>query len=534
MVDIFDRISDANYVHEDKSASGDIFDRIGSSQKAEKGVAEKGLRTAAQYGLGLLDRATMAYSAPAQLFGSKGARTIQAQKGIRRTFEKLSDLDSVGKLDEEGKKKLEVLKNLIENPQSYQDEIQAVDRTPSGLIKQGLKKLTGYDLEPEGFTEKSAEFLGGFRPKEIVSGLKSVPKVTQALSKKTKDIFSSGLSKPRAIDSKLAPISLIGKETQKKSIEKLNKEAGHIAKVKVKEHMPVIKQIEEGFDFKSFFSKRMGNLEKVAEKSKARIDLSPVEDLMEKTAQKYRGIPNPHSDAKKIALEMKAFYKRPPATLPKALKTYRSNNRKLEQIFETSRLKGTQKEYADFLISQNKAIAQSFRESFGEANKWVREFERLNSGFKQHINATKTLKELDGLFGGRLTPRSLEKLGSDARTQQKLSMMMGEEAAKEIAQVAKDLKMATEAIKNIPKTQYHKFEAAFPLTFLIPVLGKYIGGVHAQKMIRSLLGFYLSKPAARRAYAEALKALKINDLQGYQRATAILKNIMKSEEKESD
>jgi hypothetical protein len=507
-------------------------DPLSFLDKPERGTLEKTARTAGQYGLGYIDRALSFYSIPSQLFNSKGARTIQAQKGIRRTFEKLSDLKQKGNLNEEGEKKLQVLQNLIENPDSYKDEIQSIDRTPSGLVKQGIQKLTGYDLEPEGGIEKTANFLGSYSPKEIIKGAQAIPKVAKSLTSKTKELFPSGLSKPRAIESKLTSISLIGKETQKKAIEKLNKEAGHLAKSKVHEQMPITKQIEQGFDFKGFFSKRLGHLEKVAESSKARIDLTPVEELLEKTAAKYRGVPNPHQDAKKIALEIKAFYKKPPSTLPKALKTYRSNNQKLNQIYETSRLTGTQKEYADFLVSQNKAIAQSFRDSLGKDSKWVNEFERLNAAFKQHINATKTLKELDGFFGGRLTPRSLEKLGNDPRTQQKLSMMMGQQGASEIGQLAKDLKSATEAIKGIPKTQYHKYEAAFPLTFLIPVLGKYLGGIAAQKVGRSLLGFYLSKAATRRAYSDALKALKGSNLEGYRTATAILKKSMENPEED--
>jgi len=147
-------------------------------------------------------------------------------------------------------------------------------------------------------------------------------------------VFSCSL--PESFCSKIAPYTAIGKETQKKAIEKLNIEAGGLAKEKVVEHMPIVKQIEQGFDFKNFFSTRMGNLEKVAARSKARVDLSPVEELMEKTAQKYRGIPNLHSDAKKIATEVRAFYKKPPLTVDKALKTYRSNNRKRIKIVDNS------------------------------------------------------------------------------------------------------------------------------------------------------------------------------------------------------
>ena len=505
-----------------------------SDMPSDRGAAEKSLRVGAQYGLGLLDRAALPYTVMAQMFGSKGARVIQAQKGMRREFERLSDLLQSGQGSEQDQQQLEELQTLMNNPEMYMDQIQAVDRTPSGLIKQGIEKVTGYDLQPEGALEKTGEFLGSFTPKDLVKGAQAVPKVIKALRTKTKELLPSGLSKPRAMDSKIAPYTTIGKETQKKAIEKLNIEAGGLAKEKVLEHMPIVKQIEQGFDFKNFFSTRMGNLEKVAARSKARVDLSPVEELMEKTAQKYRGIPNLHSDAKKIATEVRAFYKKPPLTVDKALKTYRSNNRKLDQIFETSRLKGTQKEYVDFLVSQNKAIAQSFRGSFGENNRWVRDFERLNAGFKQHVNAQKTLKELDGFFGGRLTPRSLEKLGSDPRTQQKLSMMMGEEGAKEIGQLAKDLKAATESIKKISTAKLWKYEGALPFTYIIPGIGKATGTLGGILVARNLLGTILSKPAYRRAYGEALKALSMDDLESYKTAAAVLIKMIKKSEEEND
>jgi|SRR5579863_1028636 len=532
MVDLFEQRAKMRSEKESKPESGDIFEQRAAVQK--RGGLEKTARTGAQYGLGLLDRATLAYSGPAQLFGSKGARTIQAEKGMRRAFEHLSDLKQKGVASEEQEKELEELQRLMENPESYREQIQAVDRTPSGLLKQGIKKVTGYDLEPEGGVEKTAEFLGSFTPKELIKGAKAIPDIVKGLTKKTKQLFPSGLSKPRAVESKLSPYSTIGKKTQKEAVEKLNKEAGSLAKEKVHEHLPVAKQIEQGVDFKSFFSSRMSNLEQIASKSKARVDLTPVEDFLEKTADRYRGVPKLHKDAVKIASERKAFYKNPPVTIDRALKTYRSNNRKINEIFEKSRLHGTQKEYADFLIGQNKAIAQSFRDSFGAGNKWVKDFERLNAGFKSHADAQKTLKELDGFFGGRLTPRSLEKLGSDPRTQQKLSLMMGDQGAKEIAQIAKDLKAATDAVKGISKVQYHAYEAIYPITYLIPIVGKVTGALTAMKISRNLLGSYLSKPAYRRAYSEALSALKSNDMKAYERATAVLKNITKDSEEDQE
>jgi hypothetical protein len=491
----------------------------------QKGKAKKSARVGAQYGLGQLDRAALPYTAYAQLQGSKAFQSAEYRQNLLDELERLADLKRMGQWDEQDEKNLQSIQAQLTNPDVFEEKTQHIkpyDITPSGLVKKGIKATTDYDLEPEGALEKTAEFVGGFKPKEIVSAGKKIGEFGKKIATKNKQTLPSGLSKPGAVDSKIAPYTSIGKETQKRAIEKLNIEAGHLAKEKVYEHLPVAKKIEEGFNFDTFFKNRFSNLEKAAKRSNARVDITPMTELFEKTAEKYRGIPKLHSDAKKIMAEHRAFYDKAPTTVSRLLKTYRSNNAKLKSIFETSRLKGSQKEYADFLVDQNKAIAASFRESLGKDNAWVKEFDRLNNGFKTWRNGQKTLQELDGFFGGRLTPRSLEKLGNDPRTQQKMALSIGEQGAKEIGQIAKDLKLAQDSIKNIPKAKLAKYDMVLPLTYLIPVVGKATGSIGSIILARNILGSLLSKPATKRAYKEALNALINKDFQAYEAAASVI------------
>lgn len=503
--------------------------------KPEKGKAEKTARVGTQYGLGAVDTALLPVTTAAQVQGSKAFQSSEYRQSLVDELERLADLKRMGQWDETDEKNLQSIQDQLRDPDIFEEKtkhIKPYDITPSGLIKKGVEASTGYDLEPEGTAENVANFSGAFKPKQIFEGGKKILNAGKNVLKKTKETLPSGLTKPRAVDSKVAPYTSIGKQTQKKAIEKLNAEAGNIAKEKVHEHLPVTKQIEQGVDFKGFFTNQFSHLEKAAERSGARVDITPVSDLLEKTLEKYRGIPKLHSEAVKIVNESKSFYKKPPTSVSKLLKTYRSNNSKLRSIYETSRLKGTQKEYADFLVDQNKAIAQSFRESLGKDSKWVKQFDRLNNGFKEWKNGQNTLREMDGFFGGRLTPRSLEKLGNDPRTQQKLALSIGEDGAKEIGQIAKDLKLAQDSIKSIPQSRIAKYDAVLPLTYLIPVIGKATGTAASIIVARNLLGSLMSKPSYKRAYADALTALRIDDLDAYKSAASVILKMMKEPEED--
>jgi hypothetical protein len=540
MVDIWEERVKSRASSTEPSKSKDIWEeRVAQRTSKPSGVPpglEKTARTGAQYGLGLLDRTLMPITLQAQVLGSKDAQHVEYRQRLFEEIEDLGEQKRLGNWDEQHEELLQYLVNQINNPEEAEKNVQTADVTPSGLVRKAVKGISGYDLEPEGGLEKAAEFMGSFTPKEIKTGLQKAPGLLSRMTKKTRETLPSGLTKPRAIESKLTPYAAMGKKTQEKIIEGLNKEAANLARASVHKHLPAAKHIEEAYEFDKVFNKAFGELNAAAAKHNPTINITPVSQLVSETAKNYRGIPNLHLEAQKIMKEIKAIQNKPPTSLTSLLKTYRSNNKKLDRTFELSRTKGSQKEYVDFILAQNRAIAESMRNTIGKNNGWIKAFDRLNAGFKQKMNARNTLKELDSLFRGRLTTASLEKLGNNPITQKKLSLMMGEEGAKEIGQIARDLSAAKTAIKDIPRAQYQKFESAYPLTFLIPIVGKFLGGAAVThlgiKASRNALGHYLSKPAYRRAYGEALKAIKNQDLDAYKKYTAVLSNFMKEEHEE--
>lgn len=536
MVDIFEQRAKLRSSGNPSPKGKDIFEQRASLRKPEKSPIEKDIRVGAQYGLGAVDKILLPLTLQAELLNNEDVQKAELRKNTFEDLERLAEQKSTGVWDEKDEKLFQLLQEQIKNPELMNEFGKKTDVRPSGLIKKGIKQITGYDLEPEGGLEEFANFMGSFSPKDIKTAITKGPEFIKGVLKKTKDKFSSGLTKPRAVESKLDAYAAMGKKTQKKAIEKLNKEAGSIAKEKIHAHMPITKQIEEGADFGSHFNKNFSELEKSASRSQVSLDLTPVSDFFQKTASKYRGIPSPHADAIKIKANVKATQNKMPNTLNKGLKTYRSNNKKLDDIYEKSRTEGKQKEYADYLISQNKALAESFRLTLGKDHAWVKQFDRTNSGFRMYKKAQGTLRDLDKFFAGKLTPSSLEKLGNDINVQKKLALSMGDAKAKEIAGLAKDLKSATDSIKSIPKAQFQKMEAAYPLSYFIPVFGKIAGAASVAnigiKISRNLLGSYLSKPAYTRAYGDVLKAIKNQDVESYKKYAAALLHMIKEDEED--
>lgn len=387
----------------------------------------------------------------------------------------------------------------------------------SQKIKFGAKATAAKEaLQESGVPEPIAEIAG------IVAGDIKFPKLAKGEVKK----LPSGLTQPKAVEAKHPKLGTLSKERQTAVIDKLDKEATDLIKTSVEKHQPKTKQIQEGFDFEGQFQKQFSEVEKLASKANPEIDVTPVSNLMSETGKKYRGIPQLHPEAKKIKAEVKAFGNRPPTSLRNLLKTYRSNNQKIRNIYETSRLTGKQREYVDFLTNYNKAIADSFRETLPKDSAWLKMFEGANRDFKNFKDAEKTLNQLREVFGENPTLQKVERLADDIRKQKQLSLSMGEQGSREIVQIAKDLKKVKEAIKTIPSSEITKFDAAFPLYYLIPFLGKAIGvGVSAAKAIkfgRYGYGWMLSTPARRKAYGDILKALKNQDLESYKKAALIL------------
>lgn len=389
-------------------------------------------------------------------------------------------------------------------------------------VKYGTKAAIGKEvLEAVGVPEPLAE-IGG-----LIGGDIKVPKLRSEVKK-----LPSGLTEPKAFTAKKPQFGTLSKERQTATIDKLDKEAANLVKTSVEKHQPITKEIEKGFDFEGQFEKEFGQIQKLAEKANPEVDLNPVSKLMDETAKKYRGIPKLHVEAGKIVQEVKAFRNRPPVTLRNALKTYRSNNQKIRQIYETSRLTGKQQEYVDFLVDYNKAIADSFRETLPSDSAWIKMFEDANRNYKNFKDAKKTISQLKEVLGENPTLQKVERLADDVKKQKQLALSMGERGANEVIQIAKDLKIAKEAIKKIPLKETSKFDAVFPIYYFIPYIGKALGSVKALKAGRYAYGWFLSTPARQKAYHEALKALIDQDISSYKKATSLL--LKDSEQKDQE
>ncbi len=155
----------------------------------------------------------------------------------------------------------------------------------------------------------------------------------------------------------------------------------------------------------------------------------------------------------------------------------------------------------------------------------------MNKNFEEWKKADKALKKLDPYFRGDITPAELNKFAHDLPKQKKMALDLGKPMADEIIQISKDLQLATDSIQKIPKSQIAKWEYAFPLSTLVPIFGKYIAGAQGVRIGRNVTGYWLSKPQTRRAYADAIKAIKNQDFEAYKDATALLlKNAVREEQ----
>lgn len=438
----------------------------------------------------------------------------------------------------------------LQQAEAYLDRVAPVrDEAAERIVRRGAKLLPAASIGPESVGLKSAQLglgvLGGELAKALGSGNtgEAIGEVAGFLGpaaiKGLKSFFgapteklASGLSKPRAVDSSRKLSAAITPARQEETLSKLNEEARGLAESSLKKRLPILEEIEKGTDFEGKFSSGFKELQDLAKKANPIINTGPVRSLMRDTLEKYTGIPNIHGDAKKVLSEIKAFGRRPAMDLDTLLRTYRSNNQKIKNIYETSRLTGTQKEYVDFLTDLNRSIAQSFKSTLPEDSYFVRQFEDLNKEYGQYKNALKTQASLRPLLDGNPTPANLKKL-ADPKMEKRLSLAVGEEGAQEITQIAKDLQTASSAIKAIPKKDLGRWNALLPIAYLadIPGILKSGIGLYKLKNVSSwMYGRWLSNSAQRGAYKEALNALKEGNIGAYSKAANILKDIEEPEQ----
>lgn len=417
-------------------------------------------------------------------------------------------------------------------------------------------------LGPEGLLQKGAQLAGGTIAGELAKkagggpiaqslseaagmGLPGLAKgvgegairAVKGLGRKEVEKLPSGLTKLKAVDKKRPQFGTLSKERQDTIIDKLNTEAAELTKKSVKEHLPISEQIEKGVDFKEKFKKDFAPLKQAAQKYNPDIDISNITKFMRKAIKPFSGLSskNLSSEAKKMISESSGFINRYPDSLDKLYTLYRQNTRKISRIYEKGKLTGIPKDYLNFLLDFNKEIVKSFEKTLPEDSAWLKRFKETNKEFSDFMDATKTLNDLKGLLSATPTKAQISKLAQDPKTQSKLILKMGEKGGKEVIQIAQDLNKSIDAIKKIPKSQLSKFDSHFPIYYFIPFIGKVLGGAKtlqtAVKYGRYGYGYWLSTPARRKIYQEAVKAINNNDLATYK---AVAVEAKKELEKDQD
>lgn len=418
------------------------------------------------------------------------------------------------------------------------------ENAPTGWTNQLLDKASEFvqqnvspeDQERLSKFEKAAAWIPPTAvAKPLVKGTKSllnkIPQQAENLAprtfKKVTDTFESGLTKPRAVEARYADKAIITPQMQAKTIASLEKEAANLTRKSVEKHVPITKEIEGGFNFGKKFESEFGELNHLAKKHNLDIDTKPLNSFLREAKSKYRDLPNPHPEAKSILAEVKGWAKKPISDLSNLVKIVRSNNKKIGKIFETSRTNGTQKEYVDFLLDTNRKIEESIVKYLPEDSYWVKQFQGLNKRFSEFKKGQETLAKLEPVLGEKIDTSVLRKLAIDPKRQKKLALSMGQEGANEIIQISKDLKTAIDSIKKMSAREIAYYEAAYPISYLIPGVGHATGAASVlykgSKIARRLYGAWLTKPSTRKVYDEALNALAKKDFPAYVEATNALK-----------
>lgn len=372
----------------------------------------------------------------------------------------------------------------------------------AGELGQGIAELVG--LSAPGLLNKGAQ------------------KISQ-LIKAPKEKLSSGLTKPNVMDAKHAEKGIISPKRQEKEIKKLNQETAKLTQETIEKRLPKAKEIQEGRDFREELSSEFSDLQKSAEKANPEIDITDITDFLGKTKANYRGFPKDilPPDAQKIIKEVNSLRDFPQTQLKKLLKLYRFNNEKRSKIYETRFLTGKQKEYVDFLGDMNRAIAKSFERTLPKDSAWLEKFKSTNAKFAQGMQAEKVLDQLKTVLNAEPKPAVLNRLASDTKTQKKLELSMGKEGANEVIQIAKDRVDIEKSIRRIPAKELSFWDKVFPLAIFTSA-GKALPIIKSAKYAQRAYGWYLTTPQRRKAYSQALEAIKNKDFAEYRKAADIL------------
>ena len=139
---------------------------VDKPQEEDKSPVEQVLRTAGQYGLGLLEgRApAVAYNVAVAPLASKAAQTANYREILGQEIEQLLDQKATGVWSPEDEKFLQSAKDQLLDYEKGSEKVETVDLSIQSLIE----KATGLDLKPEGILENAARWTGFIRdPKKL-------------------------------------------------------------------------------------------------------------------------------------------------------------------------------------------------------------------------------------------------------------------------------------------------------------------------------------------------------------------------------
>jgi hypothetical protein len=145
-------------------------------EKPSKKLGKK-TRLAAQYGIGLAERAAAPYDIAVSPLSSKKAQQVPYRENLFADIERLQEQKQMGQWDEQDQALYDSLIEQIKNPKEAEKFVQTANISSSGLLEKGAKKL-GYDLEPEDLGELGARITGNlFTPKGFAKGVKQATKL---------------------------------------------------------------------------------------------------------------------------------------------------------------------------------------------------------------------------------------------------------------------------------------------------------------------------------------------------------------------
>lgn len=127
-------------------------------EKPKRSKTEKALRTAGQYGLGILEGspAGIAYDVGVAPLASKEAQTVNYRQNVFEDIERLQEQKAMGIWDKQDQELYDHLIDQIKNPEKAEPYVKTGDVSIRGLAE----KATGQNLRPENLIEKAANWSG--------------------------------------------------------------------------------------------------------------------------------------------------------------------------------------------------------------------------------------------------------------------------------------------------------------------------------------------------------------------------------------